>query len=109
MQATAFGLVERSQKTTIKELDRESEHSHPLTQLLPNLIEEALFKQLESLYEVHSFKHALEVLRSGCRTEYLELLEALVAFRMEKSDITSGGGNESKVPKKYSALLRPKG
>ena len=64
---------------------------------------------LQSLYEVHSFRHAAEVLASGCRAEYEELLEALRGFRITTRDIRAPGGNESSIPKQVSALLRPKG
>lgn len=64
---------------------------------------------LQRLYEVHSFRHAAEVLASGCREEYEELLDALRGFRITTQDILAPGGNESTIPKQVSALLRPKG
>lgn len=64
---------------------------------------------LQRLYEVHSFRHAAEVLTSGCREEYEELLDALRGFRITTRDILAPGGNESTIPKQVSALLRPKG
>lgn len=64
---------------------------------------------LQRLYEVHSFRHAAEVLASGCRAEYEELLDALRGFRITTRDIRAPGGNESSIPKQVSALLRPKG
>lgn len=64
---------------------------------------------LQRLWEVHSFRHAAEVLASGCREEYEELLDALREFRVTTQDILAPGGNESTIPKQVSALLRPKG
>jgi hypothetical protein len=64
---------------------------------------------LQRLYEVHSYRHAAEVLASGCRDEYDELLDALRAFRITTGDILEPGGNESTIPKRVSSLLRPKG
>jgi hypothetical protein len=58
---------------------------------------------------VHSFRHAAEVLATGCREEYEELLDALRRFRITTQDILEPGGNESAIPKQVSALLRPKG
>lgn len=49
---------------------------------------------LQRLYEVHSFRHAAEVLASGCREEYEELLDALRGFRFTTRDILAPGGNE---------------
>jgi len=64
---------------------------------------------LQRLWEVHSFRHTAEVLASGCREEYEELLDALREFRVTTQDILAPGGNESTIPKQVSALLRPKG
>lgn len=64
---------------------------------------------LLGLYEVHNFRHAAEVLATGCAAEFGELVEALRVFRISTSMITDKGGNESAVPKRVSELLRPKG
>lgn len=64
--------------------------------------------ELTDLYETHNFRHAAEVLHTGCRHELDDLIEALLAFRLSISDITAQGGNESNVPKKLSHLLRPR-
>lgn len=58
-------------------------------------------------YEVHNFKHAAEVLQAGCRDEYRELCDALIALRLSVEDLLTPGGNESRIPKKVAALLRP--
>jgi CRISPR-associated protein Csd2 len=60
-------------------------------------------------YEVHSFRHALEVLSVGCSKEFKELIAALEQFKLSVNDITAQGGNESQVPKKIASLLRPTG
>lgn len=64
--------------------------------------------ELLDLYEVHNFRHALEVMHTGCRAELDELVAALLALRLTTADITAPGGNESTIPKKLSTLLRPK-
>ena len=61
------------------------------------------------LYEVHNFRHALEVLSTGCPAEFRELIEALLQFRMKKADILTPGGNESTIPKMIAVPLRPLG
>lgn len=60
------------------------------------------------LYEVYSYRHAVEVLATSCPDEFAELIDALMRFRISTSDLLAGGGNESTIPKKVSALLRPK-
>jgi len=65
--------------------------------------------QIRELYEVYSFRHAEELLCTSCRDEFSELVEALLRFRITTNDILVGGGNESPIPKKFSALLRPSG
>jgi len=57
-------------------------------------------------YEVHNFRHAAEVLATGCTDELTELMTALGSFRLTVSDIVTKGGNESQIPKKVAALLR---
>jgi hypothetical protein len=60
------------------------------------------------LYEVHNYRHAAEVLATGCPVELAELIEALTQFRLTTADILAKGGNESQIPKRLAALLRPK-
>ncbi len=64
---------------------------------------------LLSKYEIHNVNHAIEVLSQAYSPEYTEIIGALEAFTLSVSDIVAGGGNESAVPKKFSALLRPLG
>lgn len=59
-------------------------------------------------YEVHNFRHAAEVLATGCPDELAELMAALSMFRLTTADITTKGGNESQIPKRMTSLLRPK-
>ena len=56
---------------------------------------------------MHNFNHAVEILSQAYRAEYQDLLEALDKFTISVLDITSGGGNESAIPKKLSTILRP--
>ncbi len=59
------------------------------------------------LYEVHNYRHAAEVLATGCPDEFAELITALSQFRLSTADILAKGGNESQIPKRLSSLLRP--
>jgi len=58
-------------------------------------------------YEVHNFRHAAEVLATGCPNELAELMAALATFRLTTADILAKGGNESQIPKRMASLLRP--
>lgn len=59
------------------------------------------------LYEVHNYRHAAEVLATGCPEEFAELISALSQFRITTADILAKGGNESQIPKRLSSLFRP--
>ncbi|MGB4334711.1 MAG: BglII/BstYI family type II restriction endonuclease [Chromatiaceae bacterium] len=58
-------------------------------------------------YEVHNFRHAAEVLATGCPEEFAELIGALGQFRITTADILAKGGNESQIPKRLAGILRP--
>lgn len=60
-------------------------------------------------YEVYNFNSAVEILSQTYPDEFSQIVAALEAFSIEKSDITAKGGNESAIPKKFSMLLRPNG
>lgn len=59
------------------------------------------------LYEVHNYRHAAEVLATGCPEEFKELIGALRKFRLTTEDILTKGGNESQIPKRVATLFRP--
>lgn len=63
--------------------------------------------ELLEKYEVHNYRHAAEVLSTGCPEELAELVSALAEFKITTADILAKGGNESQIPKKLSAILRP--
>jgi len=64
---------------------------------------------LKGLYEIHDFKHAAAILSKEFPTEFEEICYGLRAFRFKKEDILEAGGNESKIPKIFSDILRPIG
>lgn len=61
------------------------------------------------LYEVHNFRHAAEVLSTGCKEDFNQLIESLTNFRFTTADILAAGGNESRIPKLIASPLRPLG
>ena len=62
---------------------------------------------IKDLYEVHDFKHAAAILSVEFPEEFGEICNALRKFRFKKSDIIAAGGNESRIPKIFSDILRP--
>lgn len=64
---------------------------------------------ISALYEVHDFHHAAAILAKEFPTEFGDLCGALTKFRLTHEDILEAGGNESRIPKKLSDVLRPLG
>src|SRR5207302_31538 len=64
---------------------------------------------LRGLYEVHEYRHGAALLYSEFPALYQEICDALRTFRLSRSQLIEGGGNESQIPKTLSRLLRPKG
>jgi CRISPR-associated protein Csd2 len=64
---------------------------------------------LRERYEFFSYKHAAILLKHRYPAEFNELCEALRKFTLTTTEIRKPGGNESDIPKKVSALLRPLG
>ncbi len=62
--------------------------------------------RIKELYEVYDFKHAAAILSNEFPGEFKEICNALLKFRLTIADIKEAGGNESKIPKKFSKLLR---
>jgi len=60
-------------------------------------------------YEVYSYRNAAVILSETRRAEYEEILQALRNFTISKDIICRSGGNESEIPKLFSATLRPLG
>jgi CRISPR-associated protein Csd2 len=64
---------------------------------------------VRDLYEVHDYKHAAAILATEFKAEFTELCNALREFRFTEEDVITPGGNESRIPKKFSSILRPMG
>lgn len=70
--------------------------------------QEIIPKEIQSLYEIHDFKHAATILRYEFQDEFNDIMNTLLAFRIKTSDITARGGSESNIPKTFSSILRPR-
>jgi hypothetical protein len=75
--------------------------NHPLEPYLPS--------DILDLYEVHNYRNAAQVLKASAPGALGEIMDALRAFTLTTDDIRKRGGNESDIPKKLSAMLRPNG
>ena len=62
---------------------------------------------IRNRYELYNFSSAVEIMSQTHTEAFAEIMETLEKFQIELSDILEKGGNESKVPKKLNALLRP--
>jgi len=65
--------------------------------------------EISELYEVHDYRHAAALLSCEFPDLFEEICSALMRFRFRLEDVMESGGNESKIPKHMSALLRPLG
>ena len=65
--------------------------------------------RISTLYEVRDYRHAAAILANEFPVEFGEICGALNQFRFSRDDILKPGGNESSIPKKVSAILRPLG
>nr|WP_050738155.1 BglII/BstYI family type II restriction endonuclease [Methylococcus capsulatus] len=74
-----------------------------------NPIDSFIPEDIRTLHEIHDYRNAAQVLATGCPEEFHEIIDAPSAFRLSLADIRKPGGNESKIPKRVSGLLRAKG
>jgi len=64
---------------------------------------------LAEKYELHNINHAVEVLTTAYPEHWREIVSALEQFVIPEEHILVGGGNESPIPKAFSAILHPLG
>lgn len=71
--------------------------------------EELIPESIANKYEFFNFNSALEILTQSHPEAFAEIVKTLEKFEIQIADITAKGGNESPIPKKLSAILRPLG
>lgn len=65
--------------------------------------------ELRIRYDFYNYNHAVEILATAYPDEFAEVIAALESFEITVDDIVRAGGNESDIPPKFSAVLRPLG
>jgi hypothetical protein len=75
----------------------------------PEIVAAKVPADIRSRYEVLSYRNAAVILAETRPAEFSELLDALRSFSINTEMIRRAGGNESEMPKLFSAKLRPQG
>lgn len=65
--------------------------------------------EVRGRYDVYSYRHAAAILGTAYPDALADIEAALLNFSITTSDIARPGGNESTIPKLFSATLRPAG
>lgn len=60
-------------------------------------------------FEFHNYGHALEILTEAFPNEWNDIQDCLAALEISRDDLTSAGGNETAIPKKFDDVLYPRG
>jgi len=60
-------------------------------------------------YEYRDYGHALEILHESFPEEWREIQDCLRKLKLTLQDISTAGGNESPIPKKFDDVLYPYG
>lgn len=73
------------------------------------IVEAKIPKDIREKYEVFSYRNAAAILTETRQAEFDEVLNALREFSITTQTIRKAGGNETEIPKLFSAALRPLG
>lgn len=73
------------------------------------IVDKMIPEDIRERYEVYSYRNAATILSETRMPEFDDLLEALRSFSITTTMIRTAGGNESDIPKLFSAILRPLG
>lgn len=74
-----------------------------------SIIEAKVPGDIRNRYEIYSYRNAATILSETRSAEFADILQALREFKITKRMIRTAGGNESDIPKLFSATLRPRG
>jgi hypothetical protein len=73
------------------------------------MLERFIPEDIRQRFEFYSYRNAALILSEAHPTEFGELMLCLRSFRLTTSTILEAGGNESAIPKIFSAFLRQLG
>ena len=71
--------------------------------------EKYIDQDIQQKYEFFDYGHALEILHESFPEEWKEIQETLRLLKLTVDDISTAGGNESPIPKKFDDVLYPYG
>ncbi len=74
-----------------------------------SIVDAKIPKDIRDRYEVFSYRNAAVILSETRKNEFEEILNALRNFSITTQIIRTAGGNETDIPKIFSAELRPRG
>lgn len=74
-----------------------------------SIVDAKIPNDIREKYEVFSYRNAAVILSETRKAEFDEILNALRAFSITTQIIRKAGGNETEIPKIFSAALRPLG
>jgi len=75
----------------------------------PSDVAKFVSEELRARYDVYSYRQAAAILTTAFPDLWKEIEAALISFSVDVKDIALPGGNESKIPKKFTAIMRPNG
>lgn len=73
------------------------------------MLKSRLSPYIRESYECYEWKHASAILSQDFPSEWQDLLDLLTSFRLQKSWITTGGGNKSKLSGFIDGFLAKRG
>lgn len=72
-------------------------------------MEKYIRPQLLEKFEFTNYGHALEILSEAFPEEWDDIQDCLESLEITKGEITTAGGNESPIPRKFDDVLYPRG
>jgi hypothetical protein len=66
-------------------------------------------EDLRDLYHVHEWRNATGILQTACPAEWNDIIEALRAFRLKKSEVQAAGGNRSPISDRLDGSFYSRG
>jgi len=103
------GAIDGAEEALEEQIAEEEIDLYPKGADPMDTIEKKVPKDIRSKYEIYSYKNAAVILSEVRQQEFKDVCDALRQFWITTDMIRKPGGNESDMPKLFSATLRPKG